>query len=135
MITYSVENVKMPPFHRRDTSAWIRRVATSYGKRVGEVGYLFVCDDKMLQLNRTYLNHDFYTDIITFDYTEGNTLNADIIISVDTIRSNAEKYHRSLDEELHRVVIHGILHLCGLKDKGRARSTMEQAEDKALEMI
>ncbi len=135
MISYASENVKMPPIRRRETSAWLRRVAASYGKRVGQVGYLFVSDEKILHVNCQYLGHDYYTDIITFDYTQGDTLNGDIFISVDTVRSNAEKYHRPYDEEIHRVIVHGILHLCGLKDKGRARSAMEKAENEALGML
>ncbi len=135
MISYAAENVKMPSIRRRATSTWLRRVAETYGKRVGEVGYLFVGDERMLEVNRQYLGHDFYTDIITFDYSEGNVLNGDIFISIDTVRDNSKKYNRSLDEELHRVIVHGLLHLCGVKDKGRARPTMERAENKALEML
>ncbi len=133
MITYNCENVKMPGIRRRDTSAWIRRVAESYGKKVGEVGYLFCDDEHILQVNREYLGHDYYTDIITFDYCEGNVLNGDLVISLDTIRTNAELFHRPYDEELHRVIIHGILHLCGQNDKGPGeREQMEAAENRAL---
>ena len=133
MITYNVENVKMPAIKRRETTAWIRRVADTYGKKVGEVGYLFCDDEHILEVNREYLGHDYYTDIITFDYCEGNTLSGDLVISLDTVRTNAEKFHKNYDEELHRVSIHGILHLCGLNDKGPGeREVMEAAEDKAL---
>jgi rRNA maturation RNase YbeY len=133
MISYSTENVKMPAIRKRDTTAWIRAVAKTYGKRVGEVGYLFCNDEHILQVNREYLGHDYYTDIITFDYCEGNILNGDIVISLDTVRSNAEKYEKDYDEELHRVIIHGILHLCGQNDKGPGeRELMEAAEDRAL---
>ena len=133
MITYNCENVKMPGIRRRDTSAWIRRVAESYGKKVGEVGYLFCDDEHILQVTREYLGHDYYTDIITFDYCEGNVLNGDLVISLDTIRTNAELFHRPYDEELHRVIIHGILHLCGQNDKGPGeREQMEAAENRAL---
>jgi len=133
MITYNTENVKMPAIRRRDTSAWIRRVAESYGKKVGEVGYLFCDDEHILQVNREYLCHDYYTDIITFDYCEDDTLNGDLVISLDTIRTNAEQFGKPYDEELHRVIIHGILHLCGLNDKGPGeRQQMEAAEDRAL---
>ena len=133
MITYNVENVKMPAIKRRETTAWIRRVADTYGKKVGEVGYLFCDDEHILEVNREYLGHDYYTDIITFDYCEGNTLSGDLVISLDTVRTNAEKFHKNYDEELHRVIIHGILHLCGLNDKGPGeRELMEAAEDKAL---
>lgn len=133
MITYNCENVKMPPIRRRDTSAWIKRVAKSYGKRVGEVGYLFCDDEKILEVNREYLQHDYYTDIITFDYCEDDVLNGDIVISLDTVRSNAEQLGKDYDDELHRVIIHGILHLCGLNDKGPGeREQMEAAENQAL---
>ena len=135
MISYSTENVKMPAIRRRDTSAWIRRVAATYGKRVGEVGYLFCDDEKILEVNKEYLQHDYYTDIITFDYCEDDVLNGDIVISLDTVHSNAEKLGKDYDEELHRVIIHGILHLCGLNDKGPGeREQMEAAENQALAM-
>jgi rRNA maturation RNase YbeY len=135
MISYNTENVKMPDIKRRATTAWIKAVAASYGKKIGEIGYLFTDDEKILEVNQQYLGHDFYTDIITFDYVEGNTLNGDIVISLDTVRSNAEQQGTQYDEELHRVIIHGILHLCGLNDKGPGeREMMEAAENKALAM-
>ena len=135
MISYSAEGVRFPKIKRRETTAWIRRVAESYGKKVGEVGYLFCDDEHILQVNREYLGHDYYTDIITFDYCEGKKLNGDLYISLDTIFTNADKYGRPYDEELHRVIIHGILHLCGINDKGPGeREIMEAAEDKALAM-
>jgi rRNA maturation RNase YbeY len=133
MITYSAENVKFPAIKRRETTAWIRRVAQTYGKRVGEVGYLFCDDEHILEVNREYLGHDYYTDIITFDYCEDNVLNGDLVISLDTVRSNAELFHKPYEEELHRVIIHGILHLCGINDKGPGeREQMEAAENRAL---
>jgi rRNA maturation RNase YbeY len=136
MITYSAEGVKFPKIKRRDTTAWIRRVAATYGKRVGEVGYLFCDDEHILQVNREYLQHDYYTDIITFDYCEGDMLNGDLVISLDTIRTNAEQFGRPYDEELHRVIIHGILHLCGQNDKGPGeREQMEAAENRALALL
>ena len=136
MISYSTENVAFPKIRRRETTQWIRRVAQSYGKRVGEVGYLFCDDNHILEVNREYLQHDYYTDIITFDYCEGDTINGDLVISLDTVRSNAELFHKDYDEELHRVIIHGILHLCGLNDKGPGeRELMEAAEDRALGLL
>ena len=135
MISYNTENVKMPAIRKRDTSAWIRRVAASYGKKVGEVGYLFCDDEKILEVNHEFLQHDYYTDIITFDYCEGDMLNGDIVISLDTVRSNAQQLGKDYSEELHRVIIHGILHLCGQNDKGPGeRELMEATEDKALAM-
>ena len=133
MISYNTVNVKMPAIRRRDTSAWVKAVATSYGKKVGEIAYIFVDDEEILRVNREYLQHDYYTDIITFDYTEGDTISGDLFISLDTVRTNAEQFDKPYDEELHRVIIHGILHLCGINDKGPGeREIMEAAEDKAL---
>ena len=136
MITYNTDGVKMPNIKKRETNAWIKAVAATYGKKVGEIGYLFVNDEKILEVNREYLGHDYYTDIITFDYDEGDIINGDLVISLDTIRTNAELFGKEYDEELHRVIIHGILHLCGLNDKGPGeREIMEEAENKALAMI
>ena len=123
----------MPDIKKRETTRWIKAVAASYGKKTGEIGYLFVDDEKILEVNREYLGHDYYTDIITFDYCESDTLNGDLVISLDTVRTNAEKFHKAYDEELHRVIIHGILHLCGINDKGPGeREQMEAAENRAL---
>ena len=136
MITYSVEGVRMPAIKKRATNAWIKAVAASYGRKVGEVGYLFVNDEKILEVNREYLNHDYYTDIITFDYDEDDTISGDLVISLDTVRSNAELFGKTYEEELSRVIIHGILHLCGINDKGPGeREMMEAAENKALAML
>lgn len=135
MISYNTVNVKMPAIRRRDTSAWVKAVAASYGKKVGEIAYIFVDDEEILRVNREYLQHDYYTDIITFDYTEGDTISGDLFISLDTVRTNAEQFDKPYEEELHRVIIHGILHLCGINDKGPGeREIMEAAEDKALAM-
>ena len=121
---------------KRDTWAWIKAVAASYGRKVGDIGYMFVDDEKILEVNREYLGHDYYTDIITFDYDEGDTINGDLVISLDTVRTNAEKFGKTYEEELHRVIIHGILHLCGINDKGPGeREIMEAAENKALEIL
>ena len=136
MISYNTVNVKMPAIRRRDTSAWIKAVAARYGKKVGEIAYIFVDDEEILRVNREYLQHDYYTDIITFDYTEGDTISGDLFISLDTVRTNAEQYGKPYEEELHRVIIHGILHLCGINDKGPGeREIMEAAEDKALALL
>ena len=135
MITYNSENVRMPKIRRRETTAWIKEVVASYGKNVGEIGYMFVDDEKILEVNNEYLGHDYFTDIITFDYCEGDTINGDLVISLDTVRSNAELFNKPYEEELYRVIIHGVLHLCGINDKGPGeREIMEAAEDKALAM-
>ena len=136
MITYNCDGVSMPKIKKRATTTWIKAVAASYARRVGEVGYMFVDDEKILEVNNEYLGHDYYTDIITFDYDEGDTINGDLVISLDTVRTNAEKFGKDYMEELHRVIIHGILHLCGINDKGPGeRDIMEAAENKALAML
>lgn len=133
MITYNVEGAKMPKIKKRETTAWIKAVAKSYGRRVGEVGYMFVNDDKILEVNREYLGHDYYTDVITFDYDEDDVVSGDVVISLDTVASNAHLFNKTYEEELYRVIIHGILHLCGINDKGPGeREQMEAAENKAL---
>ena len=125
----------MPKIRKRDTSAWIKAVAASYGRKVGDIGYMFVDDEKILEVNREYLGHDYYTDIITFDYDEDDIISGDLVISLDTVRTNAEQFGKDYDEELHRVIIHGILHLCGINDKGPGeREIMEAEENKALAM-
>ena len=133
MITYNAEGIKLPKIGKRDTTRWIKAVAASHNRKVGEIGYLFVDDEKILEVNNEYLGHDYYTDVITFDYCEGNVLNGDIVISLDTVRTNAEKFGKTYEEELYRVIIHGILHLCGINDKAPGeREIMEENENKAL---
>ena len=135
MITYNTDGVRMPDINKRATTAWIKAVVASYGRKVGEIGYMFVDDEKILEVNREYLGHDYYTDIITFDYDEDDVVSGDLVISLDTVRSNAELFQKDYDEELHRVIIHGVLHLCGINDKGPGeREIMEAAENKALAM-
>lgn len=125
----------MPAIKKRETTAWIKAVAETYGKKVSEIAYIFCSDEKILEVNRQYLQHDYYTDIITFDYCEGKKLSGDLFISLDTVRTNAEQFDAPYETELYRVIIHGILHLCGINDKGPGeREIMEAAENKALEM-
>ena len=136
-ITYDKEHskIKMPKIKKRNVSAWIKKVAELHGKKVGDLSYLFCSDDHILEVNKEYLQHDYYTDIITFDYTEGNVISGDMVISVDTIATNAEKFNTSFESEFFRVVIHGVLHLCGINDKGPGeREIMEKHEDEALEV-
>ena len=133
MISYNTINVEMPDISRRENTAWVKAVAAHYGKRVGEIAYVFCDDEEILRVNRQYLQHDYYTDIITFDYCEDDMLSGDLFISLDTVRSNAEQLGKTYDEELHRVIIHGILHLVGINDKGPGeREIMEANEDLAL---
>ncbi len=136
MITYNVDGIKMPKIKKREISRWIKAVAATYGRKIGEIGYMFVSDEKILQVNNEYLGHDYYTDIITFDYDEGTVINGDIVISLDTVRTNSEQFGKTYDDELYRVIIHGILHLCGINDKGPGeREIMEANENKALALL
>lgn len=137
MITYQTEGVDMPNIQKRKTTAWIKAVAASYGKKINEIAYIFCSDEKILEVNRRYLQHDYYTDIITFDYCDGNLLSGDLFISLDTVRTNADRFAGgNYRRELHRVIIHGILHLCGINDKGPGkRKIMEEAENKALGLM
>lgn len=135
MISYNTINVKMPPIARRANSAWVKAVAARYGKRIDEIAYIFCDDAEILNVNRQYLQHDYYTDIITFDYCEDDRISGDLFISLDTVRSNAELFGKTYEDELRRVIIHGILHLCGINDKGPGeREIMEAAENEALAM-
>lgn len=134
-ITYQTEGIKMPDIKKCETTEWIKAVAATYEKRIGEIAYIFCSDEKILEVNRQYLQHDYYTDIITFDYCEGNRLSGDLFISLETVKTNSEQFNTPYEEELHRTIIHGILHLCGINDKGPGeREIMEAAENKALAM-
>lgn len=136
-IKFQSENVTFPgTIKKRETANWIKTIAADYGKKVGELSYLFCDDQKILEMNRHYLQHDYFTDIITFDYSEGNSIAGDIIISLETVRSNSQKYQTPFEEELRRVIIHGVLHLCGLRDKNKKeQKEMREAEDKALFLL
>ena len=134
-VSYFAEDVKMLAIKKRETTDWIRRVASGYGKKCGDIAYIFCSDEKILEVNKAYLQHDYYTDVITFDYTEGDKIGGDIFISVDTVRSNAEQFGTDYDEELHRIIIHGVLHLCGINDKGPGeREMMTRHENEALKL-
>lgn len=135
MISFQTINVQMPAIDEAKIVAWVKAVAATYGRSAGDINYVFVDDEEILRVNRQFLGHDYYTDIITFDWNEGTTLNGDMVISLDTVRTNAEAQDCEYDEELHRVIIHGVLHLCGLNDKGPGeRELMEAAENRALTM-
>ncbi len=115
---------------------WIHAVAQAHGRIVGNLSYIFCDDGRIIEVNRQFLNHDYYTDIITFDDCRGRLLRGDMFISLDMVRSNAELQGCPYDEELRRVVIHGVLHLCGINDKGPGeREIMEDNENKALAML
>ena len=126
----------MPPIDPQKTKAWIQAVAQRYGKTIGELYYYFCSDDKLLEINQQRLGHDFYTDIVTFPLTDCKTvLSSEFCISVDRIKENAETFGRSYESELHRVIIHGVLHLIGFDDHTEEdEKTMREKEEEALGM-
>ena len=135
-IAYYAEEVKLPAIKKKAVGDWIRKVASLYGKRTGDISYIFCSDEKILEVNKQYLQHDYYTDIISFDYTEGTKISGDLFISLDTVKSNSENFGTDYTEELHRIIIHGILHLCGINDKGPGeREIMTQKENGALALL
>jgi len=133
MIQYITDNIPMPSIKKNDVSQWIKRTVAKYQCKTGDIAFIFCDDEKILEINRQYLQHDYYTDIITFDYTANNIVSGDIFISIDTVKSNSEAYHTDFHQELHRIIIHGVLHLCGQDDKtAENRAIMTEKENDAL---
>lgn len=126
----------MPEIDSSVLEEWIERVVAAHGKIAGPLTYIFCGDEKIIEVNREFLQHDYYTDIITFDYTRGRRVSGDMFISLDTVRSNAESLGQPYERELLRVIIHGVLHLCGINDKGPGeREIMESHEEQALSLL
>ena len=133
MIHFSTDQVEMPALNQTKIQRWIRAVAADYGFSVGEIHYIFCSDEKELEVNRTFLQHDYYTDVITFDYSTEDVINGDIFSSLDTVRSNAEEVGADFKEELMRIIIHGVLHLTGQADKTpETKAEMTRKENLAL---
>lgn len=135
-ITYLAQQIEMPEFNQSSVNEWIEQVARNHNRVVGPLTYIFCSDEKILEVNRQFLQHDYFTDVITFDYSSHKRISGDIFISLDTVRSNAELFQRAYNEEFMRVVIHGVLHLCGINDKGPGeREIMEAHENAALALL
>ena len=133
MIHFTTDSIETPALDERRVSRWIRAVAADYGFSVGNIHYIFCSDERELEVNREFLGHDYYTDVITFDYSTASTLNGDIFISLDTVRSNAEMVGTTFEHELHRILIHGVLHLTGQGDKTpETKAQMTEKEEIAL---
>lgn len=133
MIRFCTDSIEMPALDERRISRWIRAVAADYGFAIGNITYIFCSDERELAVNREFLGHDYYTDVITFDYSTSSTLNGDIFISLDTVRSNAEMVGVSFEAELLRILIHGVLHLTGQGDKTpETKAEMTRKEELAL---
>lgn len=135
-INFETTDVEMPPINEALVTEWLCEVAARHDRIVGEISYLFCDDNHILEVNKEFLQHDYYTDIITFDYCRGKLLRGDIVLSLDTVASNAELVGEPYARELHRVIVHGLLHLCGINDKGPGeRQIMEQHENEALSLL
>ncbi len=136
MIRFSTLDVDMPTIDQQRTKAWIEKVAQGYGKPIGELYYYFCSDDQLLEINKQRLGHDFYTDIVTFPLNDCETvLSSEFCISVDRIKENAITFSRSYESELHRVIIHGVLHLIGFDDHtDEDEQLMREKEEEALGM-
>ena len=135
-IAFYTENIKMPAINKSRVKEWLKEVAAFYNREIGALNYIFCGDDRIIEVNNQFLGHNYYTDIITFDYSDNKTVSGVMYVSVDTICSNSLKYKTSFDTELHRVIVHGLLHLCGINDKGPGeRKIMEAAEERALSIL
>jgi probable rRNA maturation factor len=133
MISFANQGISFALKEKNKIKKWIKSVAEKEQCQIGTINYIFCSDDVLLQINIKHLNHDTYTDIITFDYTEGKVIHGDIFISIDRILENATTFKVTFENELHRVMIHGVLHLCGYKDKKRIEAKkMREMEDAAL---
>jgi rRNA maturation RNase YbeY len=132
-ILYETADISFPEIKRRETTRWIKKVIANYNKKAGDITYIFCSEEEILRINKLYLNHDYYTDIITFDYSENDRLSGDLFISLQTVKTNSEKFKTKYDEELRRAMIHGILHLCGYEDNTPSKKKiMREKEEEAL---
>ena len=137
MIRFGTLDVEMPPMDPQRVKAWIGEIAMKYGKTVGELYYYFCSDEKLLEINRERLGHDFYTDIVTFPLTDCETvLSGEFCISIDRIKENSVTFGRSFESELHRVIIHGVLHLIGFDDHTEEdEKEMREKEEEVLKLL
>ena len=136
MIRFEADDIALPQIDERKMNRWIRSVVAEYGFGVGNIHYIFCSDERELEVNRQFLGHDYYTDIITFDYSTPSTLNGDIFISLDTVRSNAAELGVPFEQELARIIIHGVLHLTGQGDKTpETKAVMTEKENDALRKL
>ena len=135
MVSYSLEDIKFEFKHKRINNAWLKMVAESEVKELGNICIIFCSDNYILDVNIKFLGHDYFTDIITFDYCEGNVLSGDLFISIDSVRENAEFYKTEFSDELNRVIVHGLLHLIGYDDHTEEeQKVMREKENYYLEL-
>ena len=129
MVSYFNEDIAFPFKEKRLTSRWLKFVAESEAKRLGDISVIFCSDNYILDINIKYLQHDYYTDIITFDYCEGSRLSGDLFISIDSVRENASFYGVEFADELNRVIVHGLLHLIGYDDHSPEEIAVMRAKE------
>ena len=135
MVSYFTQDIAFRFKEKRITSRWLKAVAESEGKRLGDIGIIFCSDNYLLNVNKEYLKHDYYTDIITFDYSEGNKLSGDLFISIDSVKSNAAFYEQEFHVELRRVIVHGLLHLMGYDDHSDEDITQMRTKENACLLL
>lgn len=134
-ISFSCEDIDFSLNETEKTTSWITQSIVNQKFEVGYLDFIFCSDEYLLSINQTHLNHDTYTDIITFNYNEGNEISGDILISIDRVKENAHKFAVDFDEELHRVIIHGVLHLLGYNDKtAKEKEIMRHKENEQLNL-
>lgn len=135
-IQYCSEDVSSPKIQKRNVTRWIKETIASEGKKLGDISFIFCSDAYLLEMNKQYLNHDYFTDIITFDYVENNVISGDIFISCDRVRENSLEFNTGFENELSRIIIHGVLHLLGFKDKTKSdKLLMKQKENFYLKFL
>ena len=135
-IRFFNEDVNFPDIRKRVISAWLKEIISLHDKKVGDISVIFCSDSYLLDVNKQYLEHDYFTDIITFDYVEGNLISGDIFISVDRVLENSALFKVSFSEELHRIMAHGVLHLLGYKDKcDEDKVMMTEKENFSLQLL
>lgn len=130
-VSFQNQNIKFNLSDKLKIKSWIKQIVESEKKQLGQINFVFTSDEELLKTNIEFLAHDTFTDIITFDYCEGKMINGDIIISVERVKDNSEKFKTDLNEELKRVIIHGVLHLCGYKDKSKADAELMRKKENA----
>jgi len=136
MLDINYEDVDDLSLNDIDLTNWISKVCIIENYNLGDISLIFCSDEYLLDMNRTHLDHDYYTDIITFDYTDNQIVSGYLFISIDRVRDNASDFNVSFHHELHRVIIHGVLHLCGYKDKSDdEEKLMRTKENNALSLI
>lgn len=136
MIEYYAEDIDFPDIKKEEYNTWIKKVINIHDKRLGDICYIFCSDEYLLEINRKYLNHHYYTDIITFNYNENEVISGDLFISIDTVKKNHIRFTTNFQDELNRVMIHGILHLLGFDDQSdEEKLEIRKKEDEALNLF